>query len=133
MDRAVWVAQYASSVRAAVATSSMDIAMAARLAATMKDSGSSSSVCIGWREVASAKKFVLPGEWMMLNFHMLILCLMWKRWTLATWSSDFSSSREITDQWLVVCGYSELVTSLGKELGLFQGLTFDGCVPELGS
>ena len=71
------------SLLAEEATSSIDMAMAARLAAR-KAVSVSSSASTGLRDMASAKKLVLPGQCTISNFHMLILCLIWKRRTFGT-------------------------------------------------
>ena len=82
--RARYVSQYAPSFLAEEATSSIDRAMEARLAARKAVSVSSPSASTGLRDVASAKKFVLPGQCTISNFHMLICCLMRKSLTLGT-------------------------------------------------
>ena len=78
----------------------MVTASEARFAATNCSSVWSSS-WTGHLDMALAKKFALPVQCIILNFHKLICCLIRKRQVLGTWLSDFWPRREMRGLWSV--------------------------------
>ena len=86
------MARYSGSLCASAFASSFKIAIAARLAAMNSFSQSLLSNLTGQGHFAFAKKLAFPGQYITLNFHILMRCLIWNRHALATWSMLFCPS-----------------------------------------